>query len=114
MLGRRVAVQLTKLSGVRTFAAPGKGKGGAAAVVEEVVDLTRYVPVNIMKDGQHPELKEPSQYPEWLFTLLDVQPTLGELERKGFDNLTLEEQRRLLTLSNRRTVKDNNAAKAKK
>lgn len=113
---RRLAVRCAKsLSGARSFAAPAKGKGGgAAAIVEEEVDLTRFVPVNIYKEGAHPELKDPKEYPEWLFTLLDTKPPLGELERTGFDNLPLEEQRRYLTLANRRFVKQNNAAKAKK
>ncbi|RLN86415.1 hypothetical protein BBJ28_00023984 [Nothophytophthora sp. Chile5] len=112
---RRLAVRCCakSLSNVRTFAAPGKGKGGAA-VVEEVVDLTKVVPTNILKDGSHPELKERSEYPEWLFTLLDTKSTLGELERAGFDNLELEEQRRFLTLANRRVVKTNNEGRAKK
>ncbi|GLD98074.1 hypothetical protein PINS_up006771 [Pythium insidiosum] len=112
MLARRLTV-LLKTSGVRTFAAPKKG-GGAAAVVEEVVDLTRFVPVNIYKEGSHPELKDKSEYPEWLFKLLDEKPTVGELERAGFDNLSLEDQRRYLTLTNRKIVKQNNAAKSKK
>lgn len=105
-----------QVSGARFFAAPGKGKGGggANAIVEEAVDLARFVPTNIYKEGQHAELKDPSEYPPWLFKLLDVQPTLGELERAGFDNLELEQQRRLLTLANRRIVKTNNANKAKK
>ena len=96
---------------VRSFA--GKGKGGAV-VVEEVVDLTKVVPTNIFKDGTHPELKDKSEYPEWLFTLLDPKPTLDELERAGFDNLKLEDQRRYLVLLNRRLIKTSNADKAKK
>lgn len=98
-------------TGARSFAA--KGKGGAA-VAEEVVDLMKVVPTNILKDGAHPELKDKAEYPEWLFTLLDPKPTLGELERTGFDNLEMEEQHRYLVLLNRRTIKANNAEKAKK
>ncbi|GAB9468442.1 Mitochondrial/chloroplast ribosomal protein l54/l37 [Globisporangium polare] len=117
-LTRRIlALQTVKqqLSGARGFAAPGKGKGGGAnAIVEEAVDLACFVPTNIFKEGQHAELKEHEEYPEWLFKLLDVQPTLGELERAGFDTLELEQQRRMLTLANRRVVKGNNAAKSKK
>ncbi|GMF35936.1 unnamed protein product [Phytophthora lilii] len=99
------------MAGARSFAAKGKG---AAAAVEEVVDLTKVVPTNILKDGAHPELKDKSEYPEWLFTLLDPQPTLGELERAGFDNLDMEQQHRYLVLANRRAVKATNADKAKK
>lgn len=115
LVTRKLAVRCAKsLAGVRSFAAPAKGKGGAAAVVEEDVDLTRVVPVNIFKDGAHPELKDPKEYPEWLFSLLDTHPPLGELERTGFDNLSLEGQRRYLTLGNRRFIKQSNAGKAKK
>ncbi|KAF4321545.1 hypothetical protein BBO99_00001024 [Phytophthora kernoviae] len=109
---RRLATRccFKPLSGVRTFAA--KGKGGA--VVEEVVDLTKVVPTNILKEGSHPELKDRPEYPDWLWTLLDTKPTLGELERLGFDNLEEEQQRRYLQLSSRRAVKGVNATKAKK
>lgn len=118
-LTRRLTLTLalrraTSLGGARSFAAPGKGKGAAAAVVEEDVDLSKVVPINILKEGAHPELQDPKEYPAWLFSLLDTKPPLGELERTGFDNLPLEEQRRYLTLANRRFVKQNNAAKAKK
>ena len=98
-------------TGARSLAA--KSKGGAAAV-EEVVDLTKVVPTNILKDGTHPTLLDKSEYPEWLFTLLDPKPTLGELERTGFDNLEMEDQHRYLVLLNRRGVKAMNADKAKK
>ena len=47
-------------------------------------------------------------------TLLDPKPTLGELERTGFDNLEMEDQHRYLVLLNRRGVKAMNADKAKK
>ncbi|OQR98454.1 hypothetical protein ACHHYP_08621 [Achlya hypogyna] len=107
---------------VRGFAAPAKApakgkdkKGGAPKVVEEAVDITKYAPVNILKDGTHPELKPREEYPEWLYTLLDPKPTLGELERKGYDNLeTMEEKRRLITLSYRKAIKEKNASKSKK
>ncbi|CAI5728218.1 hypothetical protein KXD40_007244 [Peronospora effusa] len=111
---RRLAVRCCMkplTAGARSFA--GKGKGGAA-VVEEAVDLMKVVPTNIFKDGTHPELKDKSEYPEWLFTLLDPKPTLGELERAGFDNLELEDQRRYLVLLNRQLIKTSNADKAKK
>ncbi|CAI5741899.1 unnamed protein product [Hyaloperonospora brassicae] len=98
-------------TGVRSFAA--KGKGGAAAV-EEAVDLTKVVPTNILKDGTHPSLLDRAEYPAWLFTLLDPQLTLGELERTGFDNLEMEAQHRYIVLLNRRSVKAANAEKAKK
>lgn len=113
-LARRVGTTL-QTPGARGFAAPGKGKGGGSnAIVEEAIDLAHFVPTNIYKEGQHAELKDPSAYPEWLFKLLEPQPTLGELERAGFETLELEDQRRYLNLGNRRRVKNTNADKAKK
>ncbi|ETW10084.1 hypothetical protein H310_00470 [Aphanomyces invadans] len=114
---RQPAVRLT-----RGFAAPAKApakakdkKGAAPKVVDEVVDVTKYAPVNILKDGTHPELKPREEYPEWLFTLLDPKPTLGELERKGYDNLeTMEDKRRLIKLSYRKAIKEKNNSKSKK
>jgi len=111
MLGIRRFVQRVPLMS-RGFAAP-KGKGGKAA--EEVVDVTKHAPVNILKDGEHPELKPREEYPEWLFTLLEPKATLGELERRGYDNLeTMDEKRRLITLSYRKAIKEKNSSKSKK
>ncbi|KAF0685967.1 Aste57867_22219 [Aphanomyces stellatus] len=104
----------------RGFAAPAKApakgkKGGASKVVEEVVDVTKYAPVNILKDGSHPELKAREEYPAWLYTLLEPQQTLGELERKGYDSLeTMDEKRRLIKLSYRKAIKEKNTSKSKK
>ncbi|OQS07600.1 hypothetical protein THRCLA_20105 [Thraustotheca clavata] len=121
---RAARVQSVRVSvAIRGFAAPAKApakggkdkKGASPKVAEEVVDVTKYAPVNILKDGAHPELKAREEYPEWLFTLLEPQPTLGELERKGYDSLeTMEEKRRLITLSYRRAIKEKNASKSKK
>ncbi|CEG41062.1 Mitochondrial/chloroplast ribosomal protein L54/L37 [Plasmopara halstedii] len=106
---RRLTKPLT--TGVRSFAAKSK----TAAIMEEVVDLAKFVPTNILKDGTHPMIKDKVEYPEWLFRLLDPKPTLGELERVGFDNITeMEEQHRFLVLLNRQALKTNNAEKAKK
>ncbi|KDO31458.1 hypothetical protein SPRG_04073 [Saprolegnia parasitica CBS 223.65] len=95
--------------------AKAKDKKGGPKVLEEAVDITKYAPVNILKDGAHPELKPREEYPEWLFTLLEPKPTLGELERKGYENLeSMEDKRRLIKLSYRRAIKEKNASKSKK
>ncbi|EQC27823.1 hypothetical protein SDRG_14407 [Saprolegnia diclina VS20] len=117
-----VRAQVARASvAVRSFAAPAKApakakdKKGGPKVLEEAVDITKYAPVNILKDGAHPELKPREEYPEWLFTLLEPKPTLGELERKGYENLeSMEDKRRLIKLSYRRAIKEKNASKSKK
>ncbi|RLN99371.1 hypothetical protein DYB28_008066, partial [Aphanomyces astaci] len=106
----------------RGYAAPAakapakaKDKKGGPKVVDEVVDVTKYAPVNILKDSTHPELKAREEYPEWLYTLLDPKPTLGELERKGYDNLeSMTDKRRLIKLSYRKAIKEKNDSKSKK
>lgn len=39
-------------------------------------------PVNIYKSGQDPVLKPDSEYPAWLWRLLEPQPTLEALKAK--------------------------------
>lgn len=56
---------------------------------------TDIVPVNIYKDKEDPPIKDDSEYPDWLWELVDPQPTLKELtlkyEQEGEDALTQEE-----------------------
>lgn len=66
----------------------GKGKGmvkeemKGPEVCKDPVRLTSYaVGVNILKQGEDPQLKPPEQYPEWLFQLnLGGPKKLSELD----------------------------------
>ncbi|GBG84401.1 hypothetical protein CBR_g38683 [Chara braunii] len=71
------------------------------------------VGANIMKDGSDPPLKDDSEYPDWLWTLLDKQPTLSELQRKDIDAMEEKEIMRLLKLDNRKKIKEENGLHAK-
>ncbi|XP_034386781.1 39S ribosomal protein L54, mitochondrial [Cyclopterus lumpus] len=72
----------------KKVATKGKGKGMAKdeskgpEVCRDPVRLTSYaVGVNILKQGDDPQLKPPDQYPEWLFQLnLGMPKKLPELE----------------------------------
>ncbi len=45
-----------------------------------------------MKGEPDPELKPDSEYPDWLWTLLDPQPSIKELEEKyQGQGLTIEQ-----------------------
>lgn len=108
--------------GSRTFAAGGakkKGpKGGAgdgpkAELISKEVKSTTAYGANILKEGQDPKLLADSEYPDWLWHLLDKRPALSELRRKKAETLPFEDLKRLAKLDNRARIKANNLAKAK-
>ena len=75
------------------------------------------VGLNILKDGQDPELRPDSEYPEWIWTLHLERPTFQALKKRHEDDpesLSPDEQSRLFKLWNRARIKENNAALKKK
>ncbi|GLJ52802.1 hypothetical protein SUGI_1124830 [Cryptomeria japonica] len=81
----------TIFSTYRSFAAKAKkggGKGGGAAApaaptISKEVKATTVYGANILKDGVDPPIKPDSEYPDWLWHLLDKHPPLSELQRKN-------------------------------
>lgn len=69
--------------------------------------------LNIQKNGSDPALKKDDELPEWLWKLGEQPKTLAELERSDANDLSLEEQRMLQKLKNRRKIKQKNALRAK-
>ncbi|XP_057830342.1 large ribosomal subunit protein mL54 [Cryptomeria japonica] len=111
----------TIFSTYRSFAAKAKkggGKGGGAAApaaptISKEVKATTVYGANILKDGVDPPIKPDSEYPDWLWHLLDKHPPLSELQRKNPSTMTLVELQRFVKLDNRRRIKENNALRAK-
>lgn len=110
--------------GRRTFAAGGakakKGsKGGAAgdapkaSLISKEVKSTTVYGANILKDGQDPKILPDSEYPDWLWHLLDKRPPLSELRRKDIETLPYDDLKRFVKLDNRAKIKENNMMKAK-
>lgn len=110
--------------GRRTFAATGgkakKGsKGGAAndaakaSSLSKEVKSTTVVGANILKDGADPKVLQDSEYPDWLWHLLDKKAALSELRRKNIETLPYEDLKRFVKLDNRARIKENNSLKAK-
>ncbi|KVI00111.1 Ribosomal protein L37, mitochondrial, partial [Cynara cardunculus var. scolymus] len=106
----------------RTFAVGGKskkGKGGGAAdapkqsSLSKEVKSTTVVGANILKEGTDPKILADSEYPEWLFHLLDKKPALSELRRKNIETLPYEDLKRFVKLDNRSRIKENNSTRAK-
>ncbi|XP_057982773.1 large ribosomal subunit protein mL54-like [Malania oleifera] len=114
----------TEFGGCRTFSAGGskakKGsKGGGssdapkASTLSKEVKSTTVVGANILKDGADPKISPDSEYPDWLWHLLDKRPALSELKRKNIETLPYEDLRRFVKLDNRARIKENNVVKAK-
>ncbi|GMI93985.1 hypothetical protein like AT5G14290 [Hibiscus trionum] len=109
--------------GQRTFAAAvGKAKKGSkgaasdapkASILSKEVKSTTVVGANILKDGAAPKIMPDSEYPDWLWHLLNKHPALSELRRKNIETLPYEDLKRFVKLDNRARIKENNSIKAK-
>lgn len=106
----------------RTFAtgkAKKGSKGGAAAdapkasILSNEVKATTVVGANILKEGADPKTLPDSEYPDWLWHLLDKHPALSELRRKNIETLPYADLKRFVKLDNRARIKENNSVKAK-
>ncbi|CAK7328251.1 unnamed protein product [Dovyalis caffra] len=118
-------IMITEAMGMvdrRTFSAAAKkkgGKGGAPADAPKVSSLSKEVKStttvggNILKDGTDPKVLADSEYPDWLWHLLDKRPALSELRRKNIETLPFEDLKRFVKLDNRARIKENNFSKAK-
>ena len=71
-------------------------------------------PTNTRKDGSDPVLGPDDAYPAWVVELATDQMTLGEMEKKGYHNLTWEQQKRFHQLARREDIKVSNSLTAKK
>ncbi|KAG8051009.1 hypothetical protein GUJ93_ZPchr0009g828 [Zizania palustris] len=108
--------------GIRSFAIASKakkgGKGGAGdaaktpALSKELKSTTVFG-ANILKEGSDPKIQPDSEYPEWLWCLLDKRPMLSELRRKDAKTLPYEDLKRFVKLVNRARIKEKNALTAK-
>ncbi|KAL8522514.1 hypothetical protein ACS0TY_012617 [Phlomoides rotata] len=108
--------------GRRTFAAgggkskkgsKGGGDGPQASLLTKEVKSTTVFGANILKDGQDPKILPDSEYPDWLWHLLDKHPSLSALRRKDVGSLPYEDLKRFVKLDNRARIKENNSMKAK-
>ncbi|KAG7580215.1 Ribosomal protein L37 mitochondrial [Arabidopsis suecica] len=108
----------------RTFAAAASkakkgGKGGGASdapkgsTLTKEIKSTTVVGANTLKDGSDPKILPDSDYPDWLWHLLDKRPALSELRRKNVETLPYDDLKRFVKLDTRAKIKENNSIKAK-
>lgn len=114
--------EVVVVAGRRSFSAGGKAKkgksGGAGdapkeSILSKEVKSTTVVGANILKEGADPKVLPDSEYPDWLWHLLDKRPALSELRRKDIETLPYEDLKRFVKLDNRARIKENNSIKAK-
>ncbi|KAK4267272.1 hypothetical protein QN277_024072 [Acacia crassicarpa] len=119
--GILVSKEAVGVASCRTFAT-GKKKGskGAAAAdapkastLSKEVKSSTVVGANILKEGSDPKILPDSEYPDWLWHLLDKRPALSELRRKNTETLPYADLKRFVKLDNRARIKENNSVKAK-
>ncbi|KAL9238119.1 hypothetical protein vseg_012589 [Gypsophila vaccaria] len=116
------SMELLRVSSVRSYSAgkAKKGAKGAAAAdapktstLSKEVKSTTVVGANILKDGADPKILADSEYPDWLWHILDKRPALSELQRKDAESLSYEDLKRFVKLDNRARIKESNSVRAK-
>jgi hypothetical protein len=60
-----------------------------------------------------PEYKADSEYPPWLFSLLDEKPMLEDYVMKGLEHVPNDEMKRVFRLANKRKIKEANDSRRK-
>lgn len=97
-----------------------KGSKGSAAsdapkasILSKEVKSTTVVGANILKDGADPKVLADSEYPDWLWHLLDKRLALSELRRRNIETLPYDDLKRFVKVDNRARIKENNSIKAK-
>ncbi len=93
---------------VTTMSRPCQSEEGSSK--DDDAYLGKVVEIEIMDGAPDPVIKEPSEYPDWLWKYGDDLPSLQDLSRKlkAGQNLTYEEHCRILKLTNRGKIKTSN------
>lgn len=71
--------------------------------------------VALKKGEEDPPILPDDQYPPWLFTLMDPQPTVNELQRVyETEGLNLDQLKRLRRYTNKLRINEINQMRSKK
>ncbi|KAI5081559.1 hypothetical protein GOP47_0001302 [Adiantum capillus-veneris] len=90
-----------------------KEQAPVGPTVDKAVRAKTVLAANILKEGADPSIRPDSEYPTWLFPLLNRPLPLSELDRLNPETMTMPELQRFVKLDNRRRIKENNTVKSK-
>jgi Mitochondrial ribosomal protein L37 len=84
-----------------------------AAASAETFDLSRQIPVNLLKEGPEPEYKPDADYPPWLFQLLEPKVPRSELLQRDARELSNPERKSIFRQSRRAAIRQRNREEKK-
>jgi hypothetical protein len=67
----------------------------------------------LFAEGPEPEYKPDSEYPAWLWKLLEEKPLLEDYVMKGLENVPHGEMKMVVRMINKRRIKEGNDARRK-
>lgn len=91
----------------------GAGDAGKTPALSQELKSTTVFGANIFKEGSDPKIQPDSEYPDWLWHLLEKKNVLSELRRKDPKTLSYEDLKRFVKLDNRSRIKIRNDLTAK-
>jgi hypothetical protein len=118
--GRAFSTCGVRLARGELFAGVQRHQPGADPTRDAIAELPpgpppgTVIPINILKEGKDPVVKEDSEYPDWLFRIgVEDKLTVEEMLSKGLKNLTYTEARQLFRTTRRDNIRKHNAAHRK-
>eukprot|EP00296_Roombia_truncata_P002191 JP438107.1.p1 GENE.JP438107.1~~JP438107.1.p1 ORF type:complete len:115 (+),score=22.07 JP438107.1:30-374(+) len=107
---RRVTTGVSARNVFDQFVRHKADKGKPATIAEGQGFDGKTIRVNVFKDQKDPEVLPDSEYPSWLFDLINPaeNPSLKDLNDMDYVALPLEMKRRSLRLDNRQTIRKAN------
>ena len=113
----RLAVSSTRCNSFRLIAsatAPRKSEEGSeeqdGAAKDDDPYVGKTIEIQLMEGQPDPEIKSQSEYPDWLWGLMENPASLQDLGRRydAGEELTMKEIQRILKLHNRGKIKSSN------
>jgi hypothetical protein len=68
---------------------------------------------NAAAEGPEPEYKAESEYPPWVFSMIEEKPLLEDFIMKGLEKVPNEKMKMVFRMANKRQIKEGNNARRK-
>lgn len=90
-----------------------RGGFNAFSLVSPPHSLSTCAALLATADGPEPEYKPDSEYPPWVFGLLDEKPLLEDFIMRGMEKVPTDKMKTVFRMANKRRVKASNASMKK-